>query len=879
MTQSAYRLSSDVLPKSYHITLRARPENNGFDGHVAMTLHVEKPTQTLVLHGRGLIVTRSVFEQPGQTQKVAVRNTRYDSEHDTIVFDFETALSVGVLSLSLDYTGVLSEGMHGLYRVSDGAQEAWVSQCEATDARAIFPCMDEPSFKATLQWTVEVPSGWTAIANGPLLSSSYDVSDHNTWVYRFKQTQPISTYLAALTMGRYECSETYEVSGIPCRIVTGVGKLNQIDFARNVTRFVIPWYEAYFGVKYPFDKLDQVAVPGFDAGAMENVGAIFYRQNLLLMQEGTATLQSQKRIAEVIAHEIAHQWFGNLVTMQWWDDLWLNEAFATWIAFKVCHAWKPKFRMWDDFFEHQEQALAADALQNTHAVYTDVASPAQATELFDVITYEKGCAVLRMLENYLGEKVFQQGIRLYMQRHGWGNARGKDLWAALEDVSKQPVTALMHSWITQPGYPVLVSQFDKKGARTEVCLHQERFWADESMRDHALTISSKHTAWAIPISLRYDMGEGARVHKVLMQEASCVVPLPEEGEPLWVWINADATGFYRVHMDDTLRAKADKYAKQYLTPTEKMQDLSDMWALVRAGRMPVDALLESLLSYAGEHDYMVLRAIASRLNSLDSMFVTDNTKDVFASFVQRVLQPSAQALHWDVLGDVTDLEQAEYSAKRALLLQTLGDLGADASMRARARTVLHDEQMHPARSEPNVAAAAVSICALLGTQEQLNHFVSIFKTRQSQAMAPDLALRYLYALPNFSHNNLTASVLGLILNAEIPQDQVRVILGSLLGRRASQREAWLFLKKNFATLLPQVGAMGLSRLVESLGSLPYDLRSDIEEFLDTNPIPEAARARLKALELIDIRKQCVDREGARFMSFLNQCENKAVAAS
>jgi len=422
---------------------------------------------------------------------------------------------------------------------------------------------------------------------------------------------------------------------VPC--LAGVGKSDLTDFAQDVTAQVLPWYEDYFGHRYNYQKLDQVAVPGFDAGAMENVGAIFYRQSLLLMKVGATSWGAQKRIAEVIAHELAHQWFGNLVTMKWWDDLWLNEAFATWIANKAVDVWKPDWRMWDDYLEAKESALVADALVNTHPVYTPVKTPAEATELFDVITYEKGCAVLRMCESYLGDATFRKGIKAYMAELKNKNAAGADLWRHLGDASGEPVGELMSSWVVQEGFPLIsVSMVDDKHLR----IKQRRFYSEAA----AMKRESSQT-WTIPMVIRFGGPTGKQAtHRHLLRQAEEIIELPAAAQ--WVHANADASGFYRVEMDTATLSALLRKGLPHLMPSERMTLIEDQWALVRNGRGTIGNFLNTLSALRGDSDHIVSRSIASRLGGIYNSMVSDAEASRFAALVRWFFGPQMRHSVW-----------------------------------------------------------------------------------------------------------------------------------------------------------------------------------------------------------------------------------------
>ena len=541
MGTSEYRLSNDIVPSAYLITLDISPRRTTFHGSVQIEATALKPSREITLNARDLKILDFKVQQGRRRYKVEIET---NPKTETLTLKLDAPLTTAPIKITLAYRGKLSPNMHGLYRAKFGSEIAIVSQCEAADARAIFPSWDEPSFKATLEWNILTDTGLEVVTNG-LFKSRKVLSDNiKKTLHRFKPTRSISTYLAAVTIGKYEFSLKETINGTACRIGCGKGRLAQTKFAATVTRQVIPWYEHYFAHPYHYQKLDQIAVPGFDAGAMENVGAIFYRQNLLLMDETTTSWSAQKRIAEVIAHEIAHQWFGNLVTMEWWDDLWLNEAFATWIAYKCIDAWHPEWRMWDDYRETKEGALRADGLVNTHPIYAPVRSPGEATELFDIITYEKGCAVLLMVENYLGGDTFRLGIQRYIRKFRESNATRNNLWESLAKTSREPVDRLMKSWVTQSGFPLIFVKRYRRNGKNYIKLRQKRFFSDrgEIEKDNS-------QIWIIPMVLRFGTKSGTFTARILMDRDEQEIELPTSEPITWIYPNGNSTGFYRMHFD------------------------------------------------------------------------------------------------------------------------------------------------------------------------------------------------------------------------------------------------------------------------------------------------------------------------------------------
>jgi puromycin-sensitive aminopeptidase len=658
------------------------------------------------------------------------------------------------------------------------------------------------------------------LTNGP--------GDERGRVRRFAPTRKMSSYLVALAIGDFEVGADERVSGVRCRVFSGRGRAAQAAFAAEVTRHVLPWYETYFGQPYPFAKLDQVAVPGFDAGAMENVGAIFYRQNLLLMDPAVTSFRGQKRIAEVIAHEIAHQWFGNLVTMQWWDDLWLNEAFATWIAFKSIDRWRPEWEMWDDYLEFKESALAADALVNTHPVYTPVATPAEATELFDLITYEKGCSVLRMAEEFVGEHAFRAGIQAYMRRYRQRNARGADLWRCLAEASKQPIDSLMSRWVSTAGFPSV----DVSLQGRTLTLKQRCFRADPRRQD-------PETLWPIPMRVR----TGAKTQRVILEQPEKQVTVPAGTK--WVYPNAGCTGFYRLSFAPETLAALLRHGLKHLSAGERASLLCDQWAQALAGNSGIEQVMDVLSALRSDREPLVNRSAAGIFAILERDIVGGGDRPKLQGLARRFFDPGARPF-------------ARVDARRAIgkaaAIDALGDIARDDEMLQSATDAAWRELQDPAALEPHLAAAALRVAALSGDRALLQRYLSTYRARKQQGLSPETQNRILGALPYFESAATQREVHAACIDGRVPQDQLRVVLVPMLGRRASGRGTWRFLQDAWGSIGPRVGAMGIAGLVEATGALPCTLAPHVQEFFAHQQIESAQRALSKALEKMQLRK-------------------------
>lgn len=843
MSARAYRLPQAVWPTHYWIDVATDPARDDFTGQLRVALDVREATARVELHAKRLELSEVVIEAEGEAHTPQVE---LDPDAEIVRFTLDAPLPAGPAELRLRFAGKPNPGMHGLYLAQDGAERAVATQCEATDARAIFPCFDEPEFKARLEWTVRTKADVVALANGPLVRVE-EAGDEKVWT--FAPTEPISSYLAALTVGPFVGTEETKAGGVPVRVWAIEGKERQASFAHEFTERLIPWYERYFDVTYPYGKYDQVAVPGFDAGAMENVGLVLFRQNLLLMDPGAASWNQEKLIAKVIAHELAHMWFGNLVTMKWWDDLWLNEAFAEWFAHKATHAVAPAYLVWNDFQSDKNRALVDDALPTTHPIYTAVATPGEALEMFDVITYQKGCAVMRMLEHFIGEEAFRDGIRTYMKAFAGKNAAGRDLWAHLEEASKQPVGALMRSWIEQAGFPLV--RLDVDGA--ELVLAQRRFFSSP-------TASAEPTAqtWNVPMVVRFEDDTGIHEHRFILDAADARVALPAKGPVRWCYGNAEEIGFYRVHHEGRAAELLREHGTERLTVVEQMGFIEDQWALVRNATQPVSEFLPTLERFAASDDHNVVRAVSERLGSLDHLLHhagEDEVRAALKRWIADLFRPHVEALGYAP----RDGESQNDRQRRALSIHTLAGLAeAEDAIEECARWA-DLERADPRGVDPNLAGTFVGVAAKFGDAERYEAWVQTYRKRKAGGAAPQDTMRYLYSLAAFRPEPLVEKTLAHLDDGLVPQEAVGSVLGQLLGTLHGQETAWAYLREHWSELRDRVGDMGVSRVVEATGRLRGARRADIVGFFEAHPPHGAERALARALENLDQREELIRR--------------------
>jgi puromycin-sensitive aminopeptidase len=830
----AYRLPTRALPRRYDIEIDARLGRRETSGKVTIQLDVRESTNSVELHAVNQTLKDARLTYGGTTVEGRIEQ---DEDRELAIISFDEAIPVGEATLEVAFDGEVSNGLEGLYLSKDGPEELLCTQCEETAARDIFPCFDEPTFKAQFAWKVTTSADATVLANGTLESVQESVDgESKTWT--FAPTKPMSSYLVALVIGDVASTEEEEVNGTPIRVYAMRGKEFMGQYAHDFTRRLLPWYEDYFGVPYHFDKYDQVGVPGFAAGAMENSGLVLFRQSMLLMNPQTASWNAEKAVAHVVAHEFAHMWFGNLVTMKWWDDLWLNESFAEWISYKAVNALAPEYDIWDDSQGGRVRAMSLDALESTHPIYNKVETPSQAAEMFDVITYEKGCAVMRMLESFLGEEAFRAGIRTYMQEFSEDNAAGSDLWRHLEKAAGRPVTRIMESWINQGGYPIIGVSLEGNTLR----LTQKRFFSSPTApADNA-------QAWDAPLIIRYE--DGASVHELrhLLSGREGTEELDVQGEVRWVYANADEIGFYRQDSDDhLLRGLLDNLDK--LSPLEQMGLLSDQWALVRNGTNPITRFLEVEQAMLGASNHNVLGMAVGYLFNIEDLLKEAGDEQAIQNFRRWVASSFKERLAELTFEPKEGESQNDVQARRSVLT-AMTMLAQDQAAVEQAKEWAGKEAANPAAVDANLAGVFVSTAAQFGDAAHFDKHLATYQYRQKNASSPQERDRYLYSFPFFRSPELVERVFTLLDERTLPTEAVIPLLRDMLGRRHTQLEAWDYLKGHWE-FIATLGSLSIPSVVNATGNLPISQRQELEQFYEQHLKGVADQSYARAIETME----------------------------
>lgn len=627
-----HRLPAHVRPERYVLSLKPDFSTFTFSGTEAISLTLTKPTRSVTLHAADLTITSSAYTSTNNRMTGAVR---YDSKAEMITVTFPRTLPKGRGILHLAFTGTLNDQMRGFYRsrYMVRGEERWIAttQFEPVDARRAFPCFDEPAHKAVFDVTLVAPPGMRAISN--TVEESIEKHPDGSRAFRFAPSPVMSTYLAAFVIGDFEYLEGRTTRGTIVRVHVTHGKKHQATFALDVAVRALDFYERYFGIRFPLPVMDMIAIPDFSHGAMENWGAVTYRETALLIDPEHSSAQSRQRVAKVVAHELAHQWFGNLVTMEWWTHLWLNEGFARYMESVTVHALFPEWGVWEQqIADTSTHALALDSLASTHPIEVAVKHPHEISEIFDEVSYEKGASVIAMLAQYLGEKDFRGGLSRYLSRHAYGNAATEDLWHAFEHVSKKPVSALMKQWTGTPGYPVIKARRDGG----VVHLTQSRFFMSPLSKRRA----KDTTRWQIPIAFR----DGARTNTVLMTRPTMRVPV---SNAKLVKLNWGERGFYRVDYNEEWTRALEKEVRARTLPTiDRMALVRDAFALAEAGESGTVEALELATAYAGETEYAVWIEVVAGLTSVRKLLYGSPAYLRFEIYARGLLSKIGEKVGW-----------------------------------------------------------------------------------------------------------------------------------------------------------------------------------------------------------------------------------------
>jgi puromycin-sensitive aminopeptidase len=835
-----YRLPRHVIPTRYDLRLEPDLTNATFTGQVTITITVKRTTQTILLNAVDLVLQSAEAEDKNQRQFKALIELEQKTQRAGL--SFQGPIQPGEWRLHLTFHGKLNDQLRGFYRstykdASGTLQTLAATQFEATDARRAFPCWDEPDFKAVFATTLVIDPHLTAISNTSVASES--ITD-NKKVARFADTIKMSTYLVAFVVGRLEATEPVWVGKTPLRLWTVPGKKPLTPFGQDIAAASLKFFEDYYGMPYPGDKLDLLAIPDFASGAMENLGAITFRETALLVDQRTGTHAELERVADVVAHENAHMWFGDLVTMAWWNGLWLNEAFATFMEMLAVDAWKPEWKRWETFSVARAAAFSVDGLLSTRPIEYPVHAPKDADAMFDILTYEKGASVLRMLEQHIGPTVFRDGVRQYLRAHAYDNADTNDLWTALGTVASQPVPKLMNGWIFQPGFPLVTAEMRHR----ELRLSQQRF-------TYIAKASTADQLWQIPVQIRLVIGDRTEHRRLLMTERETSIGIPAEVTS--VFVNEGGHGFYRVrHQAPLLKLLFDQGLDR-LAAIERFTLVSDAWATTVAGLTALPEYLRLTAYFKSERDKNVWAVLLDSFSFLNRI-ISSEDRGSLEAFVCACGKPAIDELGWDARSGESDLIRQ----LRGDLLGALGRLGNDAAIQHEAAERYRRYRKDPATADSNVVPALVAILAHTGDEARYDEFLELYRT----ASTPQEERRYLFSLASFRRKELLARTLTRTINGEIRTQDAPFIVGAMLTSVYSRELTWDFVKANWDHMDRLFPKQGLRRMCGGIvGLATPELEQDVREFFTSRKIDLGGKTLEQYLEQLRIAVSFREREG------------------
>ena len=849
--QHSGRLSGAIIPDSYKLMIEPNMTEATFKGEETIALRLLESVDQIVINTAEISINVALLRAAdGRTFPLSV-SANEDAQQSTLRLDGEAP--AGQYTLDLQFTGILNNKLRGFYlsKYTDAQgkqQHIATTKFEPSDARRAFPCFDEPHFKATFQVSLLIDQNLTAIANTKLISEELLAGKKK--LMHFAPSIKMSSYLVAYMVGRFVASQPVISNDIEIRIWTVPGKEHLCDFALRWAKDSLDYFAKYFEKPYAGDKLDLIAIPDFASGAMENFGAITFRETALLVDETRATLPEKKRVAEVICHENAHMWFGDLVTMSWWNGLWLNEAFATFMAAKAVHEFMPSWKFWESFNIEKAGAMRIDGLHASRSIEFPVATPEDARAMFDVLTYEKGCAILRMLELYIGEEVFRKGCSIYMHRHAFANTETSDLWSALQEAVDEaklwiPVGKMMDTWVFQQGFPLLtVAMPDKKAI--SISQHGFRYLAEQESSEKESSI------WHIPVWVR-SVAATKTESVYSLSNSKDSFELPDETE--CAVVNAGGKGFYRVNYESALLDQLLSKLPE-LTAAERFNLLADLWAATLAGEVSATSYLGYLEKFTSqETDVNVFQVALASLSYLKRIVGSSNDetqKERFKKEVSRLLTPVLDSLGWDAVAG----EDSQNAELRASLVSMLGTMGDERTLE-RARSLWIDYLQEPTSLDPNLLPAVVDSVSANGDASLYEKFLNL----KAAAKTPQEESRFLFALANFKQKELVERTLKSSLDGTIRVQDAPQMLRALLYNSAGGPQAWDFIKSNWDEIVTKLPLQGIIRLCDGLTALVNpELEADIDAFSAKLKVKGNEKALSQNLETLRIANRFLSRE-------------------
>jgi aminopeptidase N/puromycin-sensitive aminopeptidase len=824
---NAQRLPQTVRPEHYALNLTPDLKAATFSGQESIDVTVAEPTNSITVNAAEIDFKNVFVTSGGQQQKAVVT---LNKEKEQATFTVPETIAAGNATLSIGYTGILNNELRGFYLSKTAKRNYAVTQFESTDARRAFPCFDEPAFKATFTVSLTIDEGDTAISNGEIISDkpgdeTGPVPGKHT--LKFATTPKMSTYLVAFLVGDFQCTSG-ESDGVAIRSCSTPDKVALTPYSVDVAKFVLHYYNNYFGISYPLKKLDLIALPDFEAGAMENFGAITFRETALLIDPKTASVGALKEVALTISHEMAHQWFGDLVTMQWWDNIWLNEGFATWMENKPIAAMHPEWNIDQLVISGIDGVLNLDAQPTTRTIRARADSRDQIEQMFDGISYGKASDVLLTVENYVGEETFRQGVHNYLTAHSYGNATAEDFWGAQTATSHKPVDKIMESLVAQPGAPILTFGEPAKGT---VVVHQRRFFLSPGIQPDPAQ------KWTLPVCFKTPVGQDCE----LLTPSTAKLDAPAAA---FFFANAGGKGYYRSAYPVSEYAALVAQVETTLTPAERISLIGDQWAQARSNKVPIGAYLDLVAAVKDDPNAEVVSNALNGVNLIyERVASTPEEKTALFMWIFKTYSPE-----YFKLGPPAGTDSANTREMRAQLLAILGLHGEAPLITAMARNYAQLYLGDPAEADHTLGQTALAIAARNGDAALFDQLQKAAETSTN----PELHVVALRLLAKFEDPALVQRSLDYAASGKVRNQDAAIQFAIALQNDATREQAWKYIQNNWekvqAQFTPEMGA----RFVGATGNFcSAEDRTSVEQFFSTHKVASSDKALKHAIERIN----------------------------
>ena len=823
MPAGAERLSQTVKPEHYTLTLTPDLKAATFTGVERIDLDLSEASATITLNSAE-IEFQSVTVSAGGKSQTATVATDKDKEQTT--FTFPQQIPAGKASLEIHYTGILNNELRGFYLSKTAKRNYAVTQFESTDARRAFPSFDEPAFKATFGVTLVIDKGDTAISNMPIASDTPGPGDEKH-ALKFETTPKMSTYLLAFLVGDFQCTHG-EQDGVKISVCSTPDKVGLTNYGVDVAKYVLHYYDDYFGIHFPLPKLDLIGLPDFEAGAMENFGAITYRETALLIDPKNASVGAKKEVAEVIAHEMAHQWFGDLVTMQWWDNIWLNEGFATWMETKPVAAMHPEWNIDQSEAAQLDGVLDLDAQPTTRAIRARADTREEIEQMFDGISYGKAGAVLNMVENYLGQETFRKGVHNYLAAHEFSNATAEDFWGAQTATSHKPIDKIMESLVANPGAPILTFG-EPAGGKVDVT--QKRFFLSPSITPDP---SQK---WTLPVCIKSGDSQDCE----LLTPDTASLKIPAGG---LFFANAGGRGFYRSAYPADKYADLVKQIESGLKPTERIDLIGDEWAQVRSSKAPVGDFLNLAEAVKSDDNAEVISTTFGSINAIyERVASTPEQRDAISAWLRKNFAPA-----YAKLGPSTPDESPNHRELRSSLFQELGFYAKDPEVLAQAKQIAEKYLADQSSVDATLGQTALTVAARNGDAALFDTLVHIYENSH----VPEIQDGALRLLAFFENPELANRAVEYAISGKVRNQDAAIQLAIALNNPATRDQAWKFIQDHWdavhALLTPEMGG---ALVGSTSGFCSAQARDDVQQFFAAHKVASADRAVKHSVERIN----------------------------